>query len=155
MKRIAHRGLLHGPDLDKENNPLTIASTINAGFDCEVDVWIQDYCMYLGHDEPVYPIELQFLLAYSDKLWIHCKNIAALDALHDNPVLNCFWHNTDEYTMTTRGYIWAYPGQPLTKKSIWVGADHADLSDMWNDQIPIEFSGVCSKYWGSIPINKM
>ena len=52
MKIIAHRGLVNGPDKNKENTLPTIMSALGLGFDVEVDVWLQNNQLKLGHDKP-------------------------------------------------------------------------------------------------------
>ena len=47
---IAHRGLITGPDFEKENKVATIDFAIKDGFDAEVDLWVLDNKLYLGHD---------------------------------------------------------------------------------------------------------
>jgi hypothetical protein len=32
--------------------------------------------------------------------------------------LNYFWHENDKFTLTSRGYIWAYPNKKLYKSAI-------------------------------------
>jgi len=110
MKYIAHRGLIEGPDKEIENRPETIQKALDLGLDVEVDVWLIDDIWYLGHDEPQYKTTIDFIS--KQNLWVHCKNFNSLSVLinrHKN--INCFWHENDKYTLTSKGYIWAYPGQ--------------------------------------------
>ena len=111
MRLIAHRGLTRGPNKNIENNPKTIWDAWTAGFDCEIDLWRIEDRWYLGHDDPKYLVDDSFL--YSGKSWFHCKNREALRYLASSTNgINYFWHDKDDYTLTSRGYIWAYPGQP-------------------------------------------
>ena len=32
--------------------------------------------------------------------------------------IHCFRHQEDDVTLTSRGYMWTYPGKPLTEKQI-------------------------------------
>ena len=105
---ISHRGNLNGINPDLENSPNYIINTIRKGFDVEIDVWYTD-SLYLGHDKPEYKIDLSFLQKYSDKLWCHSKNIKALKFLLDNNI-HTFWHQNDFHTITSRKFIWTYPG---------------------------------------------
>jgi hypothetical protein len=117
MKLIAHRGLTNGPDSVLENTTVAIESAIQNGFDVEVDIWkIQDK-IYLGHDEPKESVELEFLLR--PQIWAHAKNLEALQYMLANKV-HCFWHEDDQYTITSMGYIWTYPGRDLTDMSVMV-----------------------------------
>jgi hypothetical protein len=94
---------------------------IEAGYDVELDLWRVSDLLWLGHDGPQYLITESFLLEIGHAAWIHCKNLAALDFLISTfPQLNYFWHQEDDYTLTSQGHIWAYPGQEVTKNSIIV-----------------------------------
>lgn len=115
MKLIAHRGLFNGPDVNLENRPEQIELALSQGFDCEVDLWIVDGEMFLGHDRPDYPTTLEFLK--TPGLWIHAKNLAALYYL-STTTLAYFWHQSDDCVITSNGYIWTFPGKELTDRSI-------------------------------------
>lgn len=134
MILISHRGNLDGPIPDKENSPSYINDALQKGFDVEVDVWYNDGSWFLGHDEPQYPIDLGFLK--NPHLWCHAKNIDALRNMLNNNV-HCFWHQEDEHTLTSKGWIWAYPGSQLTEVSIAV---------MPKNKIVEKCAGVCCDY---------
>jgi HAD superfamily hydrolase (TIGR01509 family) len=110
---IAHRGNIAGADPSKENDPAYITAALKLGFDVEIDVWHDPEAgtWHLGHDEPQYPIAYEFLL--TDGLWVHCKNSEALRVLAADEHVHCFFHDRDDYTLTSRGVIWAYPDQKL------------------------------------------
>lgn len=139
MKFIAHRGNINGPD-HKENHPDYILETIKLGYDCEIDVRYINNNFFLGHDNPDYEININFLLDNSDYLWIHCKNIEALDFLLNFKNLNIFWHQNDDYTLTSRGFIWCYPKMSSTNKSIVL------MPEINNFEIQNDCYGVCSDY---------
>lgn len=105
MYYIAHRGNLNGCIPERENKPDYILEAINAGYDCEIDVWLIDDRLYLGHDKPETLITFDFLNDNKKYLWIHCKNIGALSKLI-NCDMNCFFHDKDVYTLTSKGVIW-------------------------------------------------
>ena len=141
FKVISHRGNIEGPDLENENKPKNILKVIKKGFDVEVDVWFIKDRLYLGHDEPQHEVNLKFL--QNNKLWCHAKNILALQymLLHN---VHCFWHQTDDFTITSKGYLWTYPGKNLTNQSICVMPERADYS---HSEI-LKCSGVCTDYPG-------
>ena len=89
---ISHRGNISGSDPENENKPKSILETLKQ-FDCEIDLWSIKGNLYLGHDEPQYPIGLDFLK--NKGLWIHAKNIDALNRMIDNEKIHCFWHQKD------------------------------------------------------------
>lgn len=144
MKIISHRGLIDGPDSSIENSPSQILSAIDQGYDVEVDLRIVDSKFYLGHDFAQYKIEENF---FNDKLWIHAKNLEALYWL-SNTDLCYFWHQEDDFTLTSNNYIWTYPGKEITKKSIIVLPEWFDpeLKNLQN----LNCYGVCTDYANKI-----
>jgi hypothetical protein len=125
MKYIAHRGLFNGPDVNLENRPKQIELALKEGYDCEVDLWIVNSDFYLGHDRPDYPIDKKWLERLG--LWIHAKNLAALRWLTTTD-LEYFWHEEDKFTLTSHNYIWTYPGNELTQRSVMVMPEYVDKS---------------------------
>jgi hypothetical protein len=120
MKFISHRGNLNGKDLSKENNPEQIDYCISLGFDVEIDIRFMNDRFYLGHDEAQYEISFQWIIDRQEKLWIHCKNLDSLVRLRNLAYINCFWHQEDDFTLTSQGFIWTYPKKELTIDSIAV-----------------------------------
>jgi hypothetical protein len=141
MKLIAHRGLVNGPDKDLENKPSQIQLSLEQGFDCEIDFWIIDNEFYLGHDAPQFQIDSNFI--EQPGLWIHAKNLEALHYLLTTR-LNFFWHQNDDYTLTSNRYIWTYPGQNLTQDSIMVMPEWDDPT--LNNARHAECFAVCSDF---------
>lgn len=134
MRFIAHRGNVYGENKEKENRPEYIKEALSLGFDVEIDVWFlpgeesgraaqsgdmdrvvgadeTPSSWWLGHDEPQYMVPYEFLL--QDRLWIHCKNGAALRMLSQEERVNCFSHDVDECTLTSKRHVWVYPDKPL------------------------------------------
>jgi hypothetical protein len=127
MKRIiSHRANLDGPNKDTENSPHQIAKCLELGLDVEIDVWSVNGKVYLGHDTPEYEIEYSFL--ENEKLWCHAKNHDAMEIMSNNTNINSFWHQTDDYTVTTKGFVWCYPGIFLIPNSIAVTPENTDYS---------------------------
>lgn len=121
MILISHRGNINGRLESWENEPTYIDLAIKKGYDVEVDVWYKDGMLWLGHDKPDYVIDFKWFLDRISKLWIHCKNIEALEFMKDTEhKLNYFWHQEDDVTITSLGHLWTYPGKKLTKWSIAV-----------------------------------
>ena len=140
MKYIAHRGLLNGPDPEKENTPEQITLALAEGFDVEVDVWWTNGHWWLGHDEPKHQTSLSFLRTKG--LWIHCKNTEALARLSDTR-LHYFWHQTDCYTLTSKAVPWVYPGKHLFENAVCVMPEETmDLSETKH----LKVYGICSDY---------
>ena len=140
MKIIAHRGLIDGPNKDIENNPFQIQRTLNLGYDCEIDLWVQDSKFYLGHDYPQYQVTEDFLR--NDKFWIHAKNINALYWLSNQAnEINYFWHDVDRYIITSKHFIWTCDQENLTDRSIVVILREPIISDK-----DLNCYGICTDY---------
>jgi hypothetical protein len=116
---ISHRGNLKGKLPHLENKPEYIMAAIMEGYEVEIDLWVKDKILFLGHDEPQYKIHEHFL--DNVNFWIHCKNSDALNYCRQyGSNWNYFWHDTDAYTLTSKGYVWAYPGQEIVPNSVVV-----------------------------------
>jgi hypothetical protein len=151
MKLIAHRGNINGPDPSKENKPEYIEQAISQGYDVEIDIRYSplDKGLYLGHDEPEYKVTWHWLSGLRDRLWIHCKNIEALyEFNYGTSGFNYFWHQEDYFTLTSRNYIWTYPGQAYTPRSVIVMPEVYKNLDDFVDLRAYDCFGVCSDYVG-------
>jgi hypothetical protein len=138
MIYISHRGNLKGRDAASENQPEYIDEAINAGFDVEIDMWWVDGRIYLGHDEPQYEVDDIWLSHRADKLWVHCKNVELLNWIRST-TLHYFWHEEDTLTLTSKQYMWVYPGKQPIIGSIAV------MPELYNDKIN-KCMGICSDF---------
>jgi hypothetical protein len=142
MILISHRGNLTGPNPDRENSLQYIQEALDKGFDVEIDVWSRNGILYLGHDTYQYEVDLYWLEKRMSHLWIHCKNIEALETFYwfnNTKSFHYFWHQEDTLTLTSKGCIWAYPGKQPIKNSIAV------MPEIYNDGLS-NCIGVCSDY---------
>ena len=126
MILISHRGNIDGPNSKLENSPEYIQLAIEKGFDVEVDVWYKNNNWWLGHDEPTYKVPLDFF--FHGSMWIHAKNIEAL-CKFEPWGLNVFWHQNDDFTLTSKRHIWTYPGKKLLTRSICVLPEKANYKE--------------------------
>ena len=118
MRLISHRGNINGIIPQNENTKKYIENAILSGYDVEVDIRYINNQLFLGHDEPIEKIDFDWLSKKEKFLWIHCKNIEALIFLKES--LNCFYHTTEDYVLTSRGDIWSFSGIKLYKNIIAV-----------------------------------
>lgn len=139
MILISHRGNTTGPNPKQENHPDYIDNAISLGFDVEVDIWVINNTINLGHDNPQYKVTHQWLNDRCDNLWIHCKNIKAIEWFNSIKGFNYFWHEEDTLTLTSQGHIWTYPGKQPIKHSIAV------MPEIRNDDISLCL-GICSDH---------
>lgn len=145
MILIAHRGLFNGPNSEIENTPEQIELALSKGYDCEVDVWFVKNEWWLGHDKPQYKISSEFI--GKQGLWLHCKNLDALYVLSYTPIkFNYFWHQEDDYTLTSTQFIWTYPGKELTRNSIAVQPERTPENWEWTKNCHKSIAGVCTKF---------
>ena len=142
MRLIAHRGNMSGPSA-QENHPDHIREALQAGFDVEVDVWLIDGDIWFGHDEPQYPAHITVL---NNRYWLHCKNIEALRFFGGIEIneANVFWHESDDYTLTNKRFIWTNIGKDLTGRSIMVMPEVTDST--LENTLDVDCSGICSDW---------
>jgi hypothetical protein len=137
---ISHRGNTTEKFESWENEPTYIDQAIKNGYDVEVDVWVKSECygsqLYLGHDKPQYGVNLSWYEDRRNNLWIHCKNHQAVDYF-SNTKFNWFWHDKDDMTLTSNGYIWVYPGKQPINNSVAV------LPELHTDDVS-KCVGICS-----------
>lgn len=149
MILIAHRGLFDGPNKEKENSPEQIELALSKGYDAEIDVWFQKDGWWLGHDGPQYKVDADFI--GKQGLWIHCKNLDALYELSSTPIrFNYFWHQEDDFTLTSKNYIWTYPGKSYTPKSVIVMPEWKTELENFDSLRVYNCHGICSDYVGKL-----
>jgi hypothetical protein len=145
MIKISHRGNLIGPNPERENSPHYIFEALAEGFEVEIDVWINNGMVQLGHDRPTYTVNKNMLKM--NGLWCHAKNIEALAYMTDNDI-NCFWHQGDDVTLTNHGYIWThsdYNEYGSTSVVCHMGKASSEELKTYKDCY-----GICSDYIGVI-----
>ena len=144
MKLIAHKGNIDGPNSVTENHPAQIDKCIAEGYDVEVDLWWdnEERKLWLGHCEPQYEVSWWWLAGRADNLWIHCKDFTTLHEFTTNTSgYNYFWHQGDDYTLTSKNYIWSSPGKPFTSQTVMVIENVEDVKEY-------DCYGSCSDYVG-------
>jgi hypothetical protein len=144
VKVISHRGNINGPNEKRENNPKHIEEAILLGLDVEIDFWFNRFNQkfFLGHDKPEYTISYKWLEKYKNKLWIHCKTLFSLRYFYDSD-FNYFWHQDDDFTLTSKGYIWTYPNKEVTDKSVIVCRTKEEQETMFKKK-PF---AICTDYY--------
>jgi len=102
---ISHRGNIRGPVPDKENRPSYIDCAIGNGYHVEIDVRSINGELWLGHDEPQYKVDHNWLDKRRNYLWLHCKN---LEAAKECWAYHSFCHTNDSFLYTSVGKIWLH-----------------------------------------------
>lgn len=133
MRWILHRGNNEGPN-SVENDPIKLLSLMDKGYEIEIDLWYKDDTLFLGHDFPQYEID-ELFLEYT-KFWIHCKDGQTLEFMNTyKKYLHYFYHTTEDYVLTSKGYIWCFVGKPALENSVIVMPEKSLLSYTWNELV--------------------
>lgn len=142
MILISHRANIDGPNKNLENHPDQIKKILDKGYHVEIDVWFVDNKFFLGHDNPQYEVNIEFI--QNNRFWHHAKTIETLHKLNNikpNYLINCFYHQTDDCVLTSGGWIWTYPGKPIfSQQGIAVLPESIINWDISNA------GGICSDY---------
>lgn len=134
MNFIAHRGNTNGPQPTFENTEDYLQDALDKGYYVEVDIQLWNGALYYGHDGPQAHVNEKFIK--QNNVICHAKTPGAMGPLLDMNV-HCFFHQEDDITLTSKGYMWCYPGIfPLSNKAIWL--------DLQNKPLPSTIIGI----WG-------
>ena len=141
-QKIAHRGLIDGPNHSIENSMTTITEWCRQGRASEIDIWWHCKAFWIGHDEPRERVSPEFLR--SEYLWIHAKNPDALYHLQKLSNergwgLRIFYHTDEDYVLTTTGDTIIYPGLPDVEGWTYMMPEMGSI-------IPTVASAICSDY---------
>ena len=136
MIYISHRGNISGPNEKFENKIEYVQNALDKGYEVEVDVRFENDKFFLGHDVNQFEVNENFLL--NKKIWCHAKTKDALLAL-EKIKAHYFWNQEDDYTITSKGFVWTYPGKSLLTSSICVLPEVANYKE-------INCLGICSDY---------
>jgi hypothetical protein len=140
---ISHRGNTNGINCDLENHPDQIDLLTSQSINVEIDVWVKSDQIFLGHDEPKYKVNESWLSDKIEYLWIHCKSFEAVNFFYKSKLnFNYFFHQNDELTLTSHGFIWVYPGKTYNENAIIVCKNINDLECL-DKKKPL---GICSDY---------
>jgi hypothetical protein len=137
---ISHRGNINGSNPNMENNPIYINKALEKGYYVKIDIHIKDNKFYLGNNIPQYEVSLDYLC--HPKFWCHCKDLETLTYFLRYKQIHCFWHQNDDYTLTSNAIIWGYPGIKSSKDTIIVLPEKYYKS---RKDLP-ECYGICTDY---------
>jgi len=131
---------IDGKNPSLENQPDYVEGALKMNYFVEVDVWYDRNQWYLGHDEPTYRVDYSWMS--KELLVLHCKNIEALEKLVEisNPLDNYFWHQDDDVTLTSFGWIWAYPNVEVNSSKAVAVLPEIEGTDVSG------FGGICSDF---------
>ena len=148
---ISHRGNISGPNPSRENHPTYIDEAIQSGYQVEVDIRYLDKKWYLGHDGADYKVSINWMKRRNHHIWWHAKS---LDTLVEFGKLNrkplsvsnkkqsfiYFWHQSDDYTLTSFEHIWTFPNKPIRGKQSIIVLNEEGATP------PPGILGICTDY---------
>jgi len=137
---ISHRGNIRGAVPDKENRPSYIDCAIGNGYHVEIDIRSINGELWLGHDEPQYKIDHNWLDKRRNYLWLHCKNLGAAKECW---AYHSFCHTSDPFTYTSTGKIWLHDLSHEITEDVIIPLISKDDLDLFPDKNPF---GVCTDY---------
>lgn len=122
MILISHRGNLSGQNETQENTRKYIDDALRGGYHAEIDVRFKDGHLWMGHDEPDEKVSLAWLFKNANTLWIHCKDIESIMLLNevDDGSLNYFGHSSDDFVLTSKGFLFCLPSDVLNHRCVLV-----------------------------------
>ncbi len=98
----------------------------------------------MGHDEPQYKIDHNWLDKRRHYLWIHCKN---LEAAKECWVYHSFCHTGDPFTYTSTGKIWLHDlNQTIDSNTIIPLIDIEDVDNYTQNQSANSPFAICTDY---------
>ena len=144
MELIAHRGNVSGPNLRLENKPEYVDKALSQGFKAEVDLWVTARGFFLGHDEPLYSIDEQYLIDRSTFLYVHLKN-EYCKTWSKISLVEFFEHDQQKFVFTSKDTKWYFPSQELFLDGVNLMPElhYADLSFIAAEYLDIQ---ICSDF---------
>lgn len=123
MILISHRGNISGQNGFTENTHEVIKKALSLGYYVEVDVrYDHSRGFYFNHDEMDTPnIRENKYFAHFDteRMIYHAKDLKSLEMLKERGY-HYFFHDKEEYTITSQGWIWANIGSKLSSETVCV-----------------------------------
>lgn len=124
MLLISHRGNIHGRKPESENHPEYIKIALRSGFYVECDLIVYKGQLILAHPHPDGSVgwsennrvDEKFL--QNPHLLVHCKTHETLIVARQIDGCHFFYHDKDDFTVTSKGWPIAHSSQGAKKKTI-------------------------------------
>ena len=62
-----------------------------------------------------------------------------------NKNIHCFWHQEDQFTLTSNKYIWTFPNQPVCENSVIVQLEPENSNSNFSRN-ELKCYGICTDY---------
>lgn len=141
MIKIAHRGNYAGRVIKRENTPDYVQEAIDAGYNVMVDAWLLDREWYLGYMFPITVVDKEFF--ERPEIWVHAMNLVGYVSLYNNPKVHVFWHNKDDFAITSKGIKWANTGI-ITHDGVMFKPECSHISTTALQEHTVSPLGICS-----------
>jgi hypothetical protein len=142
MILISHRGNLFGKIEEKENSPNYIDEAIIRGFNVEIDLWVKENNLYLGHDLPQYKIDQRWLDVRKNNILVHAKNIFALEILIESKIKFFFHENERHVLIHNSNNVWSHDVSECLPRSIIPALTKNEFLEHCNKNV----YGICSDF---------
>lgn len=129
MIKISHRGNINGRIPELENTKSYIEEALNNNFDVEIDVRFCGNKLWMGHDELDEEIDIEWIYAHKERLWVHCKDIESILYLRQAPSeIHYFGHTNDPFVLTSRKFLFCIPNNNLDQNCVMVMPEHFNFT---------------------------
>jgi hypothetical protein len=146
MILISHRGNIDRCS-ERENSPDYIDEALGKGYYIELDVRKINDKLYLGHDSPQYETTLDWLLQRNQKLFIHTKNVDALNFLIDKNLKTFYHQNEDHVIINNCNLIWSNKLSEVRSLSVIPLLSREDIAQHYYYS---NVYGICSDFIGFV-----
>lgn len=148
MILISHRGNVDNIQPKRENTKEYILEAIDRGFYVEIDIWMKNGSLFLGHDSPENEVSVDWLNKFSDKLFIHSKNYSAFCYfMYENAIpIPTFYHTIEDHVVIgNTKLVWSHNLEECNERSVIPLLDKESIKQI--DRYPNVY-GVCSDFVG-------
>lgn len=150
MILISHRGNVDNIQPKRENTKEYILEAIERGFYVEIDIWMKNGSLFLGHDSAENEVSVDWLNKFSDKLFIHSKNYSAFCYfMYENDIsIPTFYHTIEDHVVIgNTKLVWSHNLKECNERSIIPLLDKESIKQI-NKYSNVY--GVCSDFVGVI-----
>lgn len=110
MRIISHRSNLNGPD--ERYDTFSILRALSLGFDVEIDVRFSKGRLWVGHDNPLFPVDKELLTNDSaGRIWFHAKDAGAVAAAPEIGLIFSHWDDDFAVISGEKRLIWLHPNR--------------------------------------------
>jgi hypothetical protein len=133
---LSNRGNVDSQNPKKENTIDHLTNAYDRGFCLKTDIWVIKDSVVTGVGHPNHAINLERFS--KDRLLIQARNPAALLFLLQANY-HCFWRETDELTITNKGFVLSFSSMLFPNSILMKPEDNMVIPDD-------NYLGICSDF---------